>query len=73
MERSALVRARRNLVRIGLIAYQKPLYQALALESRTLDGKLVPAARETFAQKPSGRGGMQSLSEIFTTIHVRKL
>jgi hypothetical protein len=58
MDSATLVRARRDLIRIGLIAYKKPLYQVLALE-----GKSAPAM-ETSAQKPSARGGMQSLSEI---------
>jgi hypothetical protein len=34
MDISVLQRARRNLVQAGLIAYQKPLYQVLALEDR---------------------------------------
>jgi hypothetical protein len=32
MDSSTLDQARRNLVSIGLIAYQKPLYQVLALD-----------------------------------------
>jgi hypothetical protein len=33
MDQNALDDARANLVRIGLIAWQKPLYQVLALDS----------------------------------------
>lgn len=32
MDPNTLAAARQNLIRIGLIAYQKPLYQVLALE-----------------------------------------
>lgn len=32
MDRITLERARQNLIRIGLIAWQKPLYQVLSLE-----------------------------------------
>jgi hypothetical protein len=34
MNRETLDQARRNLVMVGLIAYQKPLYQVLALDGR---------------------------------------
>jgi hypothetical protein len=33
MDQSTLDRARQNLVRIGLIAYEKPLYQVLAIDA----------------------------------------
>jgi hypothetical protein len=33
MDQSTLNRARQNLVRIGLIAYEKPLYQVLAIDA----------------------------------------
>jgi hypothetical protein len=33
MDQHALQEARANLVRIGLIAWQKPLYQVLALDT----------------------------------------
>lgn len=32
MDQNTLAAARQNLIRIGLIAYQKPLYQVLALD-----------------------------------------
>jgi len=57
MDISVLQRARRNLMQAGLIAYQKPLYQALAL-----DGNPVPVPK-TVANKPSYRRP-QSLKEI---------
>jgi hypothetical protein len=66
MDSANLQHARRNLVRVGLIAYQKPLYQVLSLDDKP------KVTAKTTAQKPSCRGGMQSLSEIFTTIMENK-
>ena len=62
MDSVTLQHARRNLVMVGLIAYQKPLYQVLSLDDKP------KVTAKTAAQKPSCRGSMQSLSEIFTTI-----
>jgi hypothetical protein len=39
MDQQALEDARANLIRIGLIAWQKPLYQVLALDSAQYDKK----------------------------------
>ncbi len=66
MNNATLAHARRNLVRVGLIAYQKPLYQVLAL-----DGNVALVAK-TVTGKPSCRGGMQSLKEILKTITENK-
>ncbi len=80
MNSEILDQARRNLVLVGLIAYQKPLYQVLAL-----DGSLEPApvaettdTTSTYRPsrkpsyrtdtKPSRRGGIQSMKEILKTI-----
>jgi hypothetical protein len=55
MDQHALQEARANLIRIGLIAWQKPLYQVLALDT---------AKRE----KPAPRSSVDhalSLGEIF--------
>ena len=55
MDQHALQEARADLIRIGLIAWQKPLYQVLALDT---------AKRE----KPAPRSSMDnalSLGEIF--------
>ena len=54
MDQAALEDARNNLVRIGLIAWQKPLYQVLGLDIES-------------REKPVPRNGMDqplSLGEI---------
>jgi hypothetical protein len=33
MDHAALIAARQNLIRLNLVAYQKPLYQVLALDT----------------------------------------
>lgn len=50
MEDQILARARQELIEIGLIAFQKPLYQVLALDQPIED------------RHP---GGLQSLAQIF--------
>jgi hypothetical protein len=55
MEQHALQEARANLIRIGLIAWQKPLYQVLALNTAKLE-KPAPRSRIDHAL---------SLGEIF--------
>ena len=54
MDQHALQQARANLIRIGLIAWQKPLYQVLALDT---------AKREKPAPR-SSMGNPLSLGEI---------
>ena len=61
MDSSTLAQARRNLMQAGLIAYQKPLYQVLAL-----DGNLVPV-NKTAVSSPLYRRP-QSLKEILKQI-----
>ena len=55
MDQPMFKEARSNLIRLGLIAYQKPLYQVLDL-------------KEHFAQIPRGSSGLQSLAHIFKQI-----
>jgi hypothetical protein len=49
MDQNALDEARANLIRIGLIAWQKPLYQVLALDRPK-------------SEKPAPRSNMDLLS-----------
>ncbi len=55
MDQHALQEARANLIRIGLVAWQKPLYQVLALDT---------AKRENPAPRSSIDNAL-SLGEIF--------
>jgi hypothetical protein len=55
MEGNILCRARQELIEIGLVAYQKPLYQVLALDNR-------PETSHTYP------GELQSLAQIFKQI-----
>ena len=55
MDANSLVQARKELVRVGLIAYQRPLYQVLALDTPTEATKKYP-------------GQLQSLAQIFKQI-----
>jgi hypothetical protein len=52
LELAALAQARRELIKLGLIAYQKPLYQLLSLE-RELAPRLCP-------QQPAVASELQS-------------
>ena len=45
LEPAALSEARRELIGLGLIAYQKPLYQLLSLEGEVLEHKSQPGQR----------------------------
>jgi hypothetical protein len=71
MDRTTLVQARTNLEGIGLIAYQKPLYQVLAL-----DGTLAPVAKTAVPQpsyrpprkRKSSPSSLQPLNRIFKEI-----
>jgi hypothetical protein len=81
MDSATFDQARRNLVAIGLIAYQKPLYQVLALggsfeptpivEIPAIPSAYRPTGKSTTqpnAKPLSGRGGMQSVKKILKTI-----
>ena len=48
LDESSLARARHDLIAAGLIAYQRPLYQVLALDAPTLD-----SPREALAEPVS--------------------
>jgi len=48
LDESSLARARHQLIAAGLIAYQRPLYQVLALDTPTLD-----SPREVLAEPVS--------------------
>jgi hypothetical protein len=43
MSHSVLPKARQELLQHGLVAYQKPLYQVLALDAQPLDIPKAPA------------------------------
>jgi hypothetical protein len=60
MDNSTLKQARQNLIQIGLIAYQKPLYQVLALDNSTVVTEVV-GERSSSAQP-------HSLGQIFRKI-----
>jgi len=55
MDANTRAQARQELIRIGLIAYQKPLYQVLALDTPTKATNRYP-------------GQLQSLAQIFKQI-----
>jgi len=55
MDANTLIQARHELIRIGLIAYQKPLYQVLAVDTPTEATRKYP-------------GHIQSLGQIFKQI-----
>jgi hypothetical protein len=61
LEPAALSLARRELIELGLIAYQKPLYQLLSLEEQLREYKSQPAQRPA-ASEPQAIGSMSGLS-----------
>ena len=58
MDANTLAQVRQELIRIGLIAYQKPLYQVLALDTPTKATNRYPAQLQSLAQifKQIGEG-----------------
>jgi hypothetical protein len=56
LEPAALSEARRELIGLGLIAYQKPLYQLLSLEEEVRDLKSEPPQRSTAGSQPQTIG-----------------
>jgi hypothetical protein len=56
LEPAALSEARRELIGLGLIAYQKPLYQLLSLEDEARDLKSQPPQRATADSEPQAIG-----------------
>jgi len=61
LERAALSLARRELIELGLIAYQKPLYQLLSLEGELQEHKS-PARRPAADSEPQAIGTISGLS-----------
>jgi hypothetical protein len=51
-----LSQARRELIGLGLIAYQKPLYQLLSLEAEVRDLKSQPPQRSVADSEPQAIG-----------------
>ena len=60
MDANTLAQARQELIRIGLIAYQKPLYQVLALDTPTEATNKYPGQLQSLAQifKQIGEGAL---------------
>jgi hypothetical protein len=56
LEPAALSEARRELIGLGLIAYQKPLYQLLSLEGEVRELKSQPLQRSAADSKPQAIG-----------------
>jgi hypothetical protein len=54
--------ARRELIQLGLIAYQRPLYQLLSLERDLPENKSQPAQRTASASEPQPIGAISPLS-----------
>ena len=62
LEPAALSEARRELIGLGLIAYQKPLYQLLSLEGEVLEHKNQPGQRPAASSEPQAIGAISGLS-----------
>ncbi len=62
LEPAALSLARRQLIELGLIAYQKPLYQLLSLEGELQEHKSPPARRPAVDSEPQAIGTISGLS-----------
>lgn len=62
LEPEVLSGARRELIELGLIAYQKPFYQLLSLEGELRERKSQPAQRPAAGAEPQPIGAMSALS-----------
>ena len=62
LEPAALSEARRELIGLGLIAYQKPLYQLLGLEGELQEHKGQPPQRSAADSEPQAIGAIAGLS-----------
>jgi hypothetical protein len=62
LEPTALSEARRELIELGLIAYQKPLYQLLSLEGELQEHKSQPPRRSAPDCEPQAVGTVVGLS-----------
>jgi hypothetical protein len=62
LERTALSHARRELIRLGLIAYQKPLYQLLSLEEELTVSNYQPQEPLRVSSQPQSGPANSGLS-----------
>jgi hypothetical protein len=62
LEPATVAGARRELIELGLIAYQKPLYQLLSLERELPEIKSQPTQRTSSASEPQPIGAISALS-----------
>ena len=62
LEPEVLSGARRELIDLGLIAYQKPFYQLLSLEGELREHKSQPAQRPAAGAEPQPIGAISALS-----------
>ena len=62
LEPAVVSGARRELIELGLIAYQKPLYQLLSLERELPENKSQPGQRTASASEPQPIGAISPLS-----------
>jgi hypothetical protein len=62
LEPEVLSGARRELIALGLIAYQKPFYQLLSMEGELREHKSQPAQRPAAASEPQPIGAISALS-----------
>jgi len=62
LEPAVVSGARRELIELGLIAYQKPLYQLLSLERELPENKSQPGQRTGSASEPQPIGAISPLS-----------
>lgn len=70
LDRATLVRARQGLIQAGLIAYEPPLYQVLALEAPPVAG---PRVRTLDPGTATRRGGALVPDREQARIHLRGL
>jgi hypothetical protein len=64
LEPEVVAGARRELIELGLIAYQKPLYQLLSLERELPEIKSQPTQRTSSASEPQPVGLLAHLSQL---------
>jgi hypothetical protein len=62
LEPEVLSGARRELIELGLIAYQKPFYQLLSLEGELREHNNQPSQRPASASEPQPIGAISALS-----------
>jgi hypothetical protein len=62
LEPEALSGARRELIALGLIAYQKPFYQLLSMEGELREHKNLPSQRPASVSEPQPIGAISALS-----------